>query len=340
MFKSLYIICWFVLLACSKKSSPSGTGETPPPVAVTKIVNVSTAAELKTALLYAKPNDEIVMADGVYNGKFVIEAAAAGTLTKPIILRGSSNAILDAGSINTGYVLHLQADYWIIKGFSITNGLKGIMADGINYTVIDGVKVYNIGEEGIHLRKFSSNNTIQNTDISNTGLKTPDYGEGIYIGSAKNNWANYSNGNPDLCDSNKILNNKIGPNITAECIDIKEGTTAGVISGNVFDATGITGANGGDSWIDVKGNNYLIENNTGTNPGGSIFKDGYQVHVAVNGWGNNNLFKNNTCTVNATGYGFNIQLSGSNGTTTGNKVYTNNIVNGAASGVSNIPLTN
>lgn len=336
---SIQVVCWLFITGCSKKSS-TGPAPVPPPVVTTNIIHVSTAAELKTALQKAKPLDEIVMADGVYKGKFVIEATADGVAGKPIILRGSRNAILDAENINTGYVLHLQADYWIIKGFTITNGLKGIMTDGANRNVIDGVKVHNIGEEGIHLRRFSSFNTIQNTDISDVGLKTPDYGEGIYIGSAKNNWATYTNGTPDLCDSNKILNNKIGPNITAECIDIKEGTTAGIIRGNSFDATGITGANSGDSWIDVKGNYYLIENNTGTNPGGSIFKDGYQVHVAVQGWGNYNEFKNNTSTVNAAGYGFNIQLSGSNGTTTGNKVYSNNSVTGASGGVSNIPLTN
>jgi hypothetical protein len=171
-------------------------------------------------------------------------------------------------------------------------------------------------------------------------LKTPDYGEGIYIGSAYSNWATYTNGLPDLCDSNKIISNKIGPGITAECIDIKEGTTGGIIKGNSFNATGITGANGGDSWMDVKGNNYLIEYNNGTNPGGTIFKDGYQVHVAYAGWGNNNEFKNNNCEVNASGYGFNVQLSGSNGTSTGNKVYTNNTVTGAVSGIANIPLSN
>ncbi len=322
--------------ACSKSNTPGTTT----PVVTTRIVNVSTATELKNALQNAQPADEIVMADGVYSGKFVIAASAQGTEAKPIILRGSRNAVLNAGDINTGYVLHLNADYWIIRGFTITNGLKGIMADGAHNNVIENVKVFNIGEEAIHLRKFSTHNTIQYTEISHAGLKTPDYGEGIYIGSAKNNWATYTNGNPDLCDSNRVLNNKIGPNITAECIDVKEGTTGGLIRGNQFDATGITGANSGDSWIDVKGNYYLIEENTGTNPGGSIFKDGYQVHCAVPGWGSYNTFRNNNCTVNATGYGFNIQLSGSNGTTTGNKVYSNNTVSGAAGGVSNIPLSN
>jgi len=330
------IATMLLLIACSKKTASVD----PVPSTGNRIINVSTATELKNALANAQAGDEIVLADGSYNGKFIIAPGVNGTSTKPIILRGSRNAVLDAGDINTGYVLYLQSNYWIIKGFTITNGLKGLMIDGSNHCVVDGIRIFNIGEEGLHLRKFSSHNTIQNTDISNTGLKTPDYGEGIYIGSAKNNWATYTNGNPDLCDSNSILNNKIGPNITAECIDVKEGTTGGIIRGNTFDATGITGANSGDSWIDVKGNYTLIENNNGTNPGGSIFLDGYQVHCAIAGWGNYNEFKNNNCTVNASGYGFNIQLSGSNGTTTGNKVYVNNIATGAASGVANIPLSN
>ncbi|HQV86085.1 MAG TPA: hypothetical protein PLO70_15245 [Chitinophagaceae bacterium] len=341
MLKFLHIITWFLLMSCNKGNTPSQTTPVVPPNPVSsRVVNVSTAAQLSAALLNALPGDEIVMANGIYKGKFVIGSAVSGTAAKPVLLRGSRNVILDAENVNTGYVLHLQASYWKVKGFTLTNGLKGLMVDGARYCVIDSIYVHTIGEEGIHLRKFSSQNTIQNSEVSNIGLKTPDYGEGIYIGSAKSNWATYTNGVPDLCDSNKIFNNKLGPGITAECIDIKEGTTGGIIRGNNFDATGITGANSGDSWIDVKGNNYLIEENTGYNPGGSIFKDGYQVHVAYAGWGNYNVFKNNECSVNAAGYGFNIQLSGSNGTSTGNKVYTDNTVSGALSGTANIPLSN
>lgn len=335
-------------MACSKSNTPASPAVPVAPATITSIpaaaplrtINVSTAAQLKAALLAAQAGDEIVMADGTYNGKFVIAPGVNGTATNPIILRGSRNAVLNAGDISTGYVLYLQSNYWILKGFTITNGLKGLMVDGSHHSTIDGVKIFHIGEEALHLRKYSTQNTITNCDISETGLGTPDYGEGIYIGSAKNNWATYTNGLPDLCDSNYIFINKIGPNVAAECIDVKEGTTAGIIRGNTFDATGITGANSGDSWIDVKGNNYLIESNNGTNPGGSIFKDGYQVHCAVDGWGNNNQFKSNNCAVNATGYGFNIQLSGSNGNTTGNKVYTSNTVTGAASGTANISLSN
>ena len=302
-------------------------------------IEVFTSAGLQQALNNAKVGDEIVLKDGNYKGNFTIPSTVNGTAKQPIILRGSTKAILDGNTTNTGYVLHLQANYWILKGFTITNGLKGLMSDNANNNVIDGLTINNIGEEAVHLRKFSCKNTIQNCNISNAGLKTADYGEGVYIGTAVSNWAKYSNGVEDKSDSNKVVNNTIGPNITAECIDIKEGTTGGIIRGNKFNSTGITGANSGDSWMDVKGNGYLIENNTGFNPKGSVLKDGYQVHCAVNGWGNNNLFKNNTCEVNADGYGINISLKSSKGEAKGNIVYENNNVMAAKSGVSNIPLT-
>lgn len=338
--KLLATIIALFIAACGKNSVPLQPGASAPAGITGRVVRVSDAVALKTALLDARPGDSIVLADGLYKGKFVIAAAANGTAAQPIRMVGSRNAILDADNINTGYVLHLQASHWRMRGFTISNGLKGLMMDAANNNIIDSLRIFHIGEEALHLRKFSSNNIISRCDISETGLKTPDYGEGIYIGSAKNNWANYSGGNPDNCDSNKVIQNHIGPNVTAECIDVKEGTTGGYIAHNYFDASGITGANGGDSWIDVKGNDTIIEYNEGYNPGGSSFKDGYQVHVAVQGWGNNNSFSNNSCTVNASGYGFNIQLSGSNGTSTGNKVYQSNTVTGAALGISNIALSN
>jgi hypothetical protein len=332
-----YIMLCSLFMSCSKKSITTTTGTSSLPK---RTVNVSTAAQLKDALLYAKPGDDIVLADGVYSQKFVIPDNVNGTASNPITLRGSRNAILDAGSINTGYVLHVQSDHWHIKGFTLKNGLKGIMADGANNILLDNLFVTNIGEEAIHLRKFSSKNTIQNCEITYAGLKTPDYGEGIYIGTAKSNWATVTNGELDRCDSNLVLNNKIGPFVAAECIDIKEGTTGGIIRGNTFDAKGIQGANSADSWVDVKGNYYLLENNTGHNSQPSALLDGYQVNVAYNGWGNYNEFKNNTCNVNAAGHGINVRLTSSNGTAVGNKVYTSNVVNGAAKGVSNIPLSN
>lgn len=323
----------FIALSCSKKATDIMVP------AKRRLISVNNSTELKNVLSIAKPGDSIVLKDGVYDGKFVINANNNGTKEQPITLIGTNKAVLDAGNKETGYVLSLQANYWRIKGISLTNGLKGLVADGANYCVVDGITVSQIGEEAIHLRKFSKHNIIQNSQITYTGLKTPDYGEGIYIGSAYSNWAKYSNGEPDRCDSNQVLNNKIGPYVAAECIDIKEGTTGGIIRGNTFEAQGITGANSADSWIDVKGNAYLIEDNLGNNTQPSVLKDGYQVNCAYKGWGSYNIFKNNVCNVNAEGYGFNIRLKSSKGEAVGNQVFSSNKVNSAASGVANIALT-
>lgn len=303
-----------------------------------RLVQVNTTAGLKKALAAAAPGDSIVLRDGVYTGKFVI--SNSGTKEQPILVTGTKNVILDAGAISSGYVLHITGSYNIVKGITVQNGLKGIMADGVTGVTIDAVHVTKIGTEGIHLRRFSSKNTVQNCTITYVGLETPDYGEGIYIGSAKNNWEKYSNGKPDRCDSNRILNNTIGPFITAECIDIKEGTTGGLVKGNRFNSEGITGANGGDSWIDVKGNNYSIEDNRGYNPPGNTkLADGYQVNCAYPGWGNNNVFKNNKSEVNADGYAFNVRLKSSQGEVTGTVVYASNTAVQAAKGLTNITIT-
>jgi hypothetical protein len=130
---------------------------------------------------------------------------------------------------------------------------------------------------------------------------------------------------PDHSDRNSIIGNDIA-DVTAEAIDIKEGTTGGLVSGNVMSSTGLVGA---DSWIDVKGNGWMIENNTGT--GGGALEDGIQVHVEAEGWGRGNTIRGNRLAVNAPGYGVYIHKKN-----LGNVVGCDNHVTGAAKGLSNI----
>lgn len=331
---NIYLVVAAILISCCVRSGYA----IQPFLVATKPIVVKNNAQLKRALATAKPGDSIMLEDGIYEGKFVIEASASGTKKAPIVLTGSRKAILDAGSIETGYVLSLKANHWKLKGFTVQNGLKGIVSDRANYNTIDGVFVTQLGEEAIHLRAFSNHNIIKNSEVTHTGKKRPGYGEGIYIGSAYSNWAKHSDGQPDQCDSNQVLNNKLGPFITAECIDIKEGTTGGIIRGNTFEAQGITGENSADSWIDIKGNHYLIEGNTGNNTQPSLLLDGYQVNCAYEGWGSYNKFKGNISNVNAAGYGINIKVKSSKGEAVGNEVYADNKVLNAAKGITNIEL--
>src|SRR5699024_11419784 len=56
------------------------------------------------------------------------------------------------------------------------------------------------------------------------------------------------------------------------------------------DLSGIVDDDTADSWVDVKGNDWLIEGNTGT----ASPVDGFQTHEILDGWGTGNVFRGNT----------------------------------------------
>ncbi|MEV4945912.1 right-handed parallel beta-helix repeat-containing protein [Streptomyces sp. NPDC053755] len=293
----------------------------PPATAAT--IEVSTTAQLKTALAGVRPGDTIHLADGTYTGNF--KATTPGTSAARITLTGSSRAVLTAGG---GYGLHLDgASYWTVKGVTVTGGQKGIMADTANGVVIDGVTVHGLDMEGVHFRKSSRNGVIRNSRIYDTGNDGRGMGEGVYVGSA--------NTLSDKSDNVQIVGNIIGPDVGGEAVDIKEGTTGARIIGNTFDGRGLTGANFDDSWVDVKGNNVLVENNTGRN----TTDNGFETHTQQSGWGCGTVFRgNHSDLTGATGpkqLAINVtNRSGSCPTT----VYSSNTVTGGK-GLTNIPVT-
>ncbi len=235
--------------------------------------------------------------------------------------------MLDGTGLNGHYGLHLDgADHWTVVGITVRNASKGIVTDRSNHVVIDGVEVSQIGAEGIHLRAFSSDGVVRDSLVHHTGVTKPQFGEGVYIGSATSNWGTHSGGAPDRSDRNRITGNRIWAT-GAESVDIKEGTTGGVLSGNTFDGAGMAGQNSADSWVDVKGNEWLVQGNTGTN----ALLDGFQTHVLLPGWGERNVFSGNRATVGSSGYGFRFH----NAASTGNVVTCDNVVVAAGAGVAN-----
>ena len=320
-------------IPCSGTATPTPT-PTPTPTSTTTTtttttdrVSVATSAQLSAALNAARPGQTIVMASGSYVGTFV--AASDGTIVSPITLTGPANAVLTTGSKTAGYGLHVTGNSWRLTGFSVSVAQKGIVLDGSTNTVIDTVDVGQIGQEAIHFRKNSSGGIIRNSRLHDTGLSTPAYGEGIYVGSAKSNWGSImgSSSTPDRSDRVLIENNVI-TNTSAEGIDIKEGTASGVVRGNVFVRAGYSGANYGDSWVDVKGNGYLFESNSGS---GTLL-DAFQVHSVLAGWGGSNIFRNNTVHSGVPGYEVRIESS-----EPGNRVYCTS--SAAGLGLTNVTCT-
>ncbi|MFG2130800.1 hypothetical protein ACGFNV_23700 [Streptomyces sp. NPDC048751] len=289
-------------------------------------VKVSDTATLEQALAQAQPGDSISLADGTYAGNFTAEIS--GTAAKPIFLCGGAGAVIDGGDTADGYAFHLdRVSYWRLMGFTVRDAQKGVMADGVVGTVIQGLTVEQIGDEAIHLRNFSSDNMVRDNTVRNTGLRSEKYGEGIYIGTAKSNWCTVSDCKTDTSDRNVVLGNHIS-GTTAESIDIKEGTSDGKVIDNTFDGSKLSGSHNNDSWVDVKGNGWLLQGNTGSHSP----EDGFQTHQLVSGWGTGNTFKDNTANVDGPGYGFHL-------TSDGNEVTCDNKATGAAEGLANVDCT-
>lgn len=290
----------------------------------TKAVDVSDSASLAAALAQAQPGQRIYPKAGVYQGPF--DASASGTQDSPIVLCGSSDVELIGRKGN--YALHLDgAAWWSVQGITIRDAQKGIVLDRTTHTSLVDIRLTDIGQEAVHLRTNSTDNTVAGLRIQNTGRTDAEFGEGVYIGSAKSNWCRYTNCSPDASDRNRILSNTFGPGITAENIDVKEGTTGGTVEGNTLSGEGMIDA---DSWIDVKGNGWQIRGNTGS----AAPQDGMQVHVPVSGWGTGNTFSGNTMAVDAPGYGVFVDKDAK-----GNVVSCGNTATGAAAGLTNVECT-
>lgn len=330
----LYASIGIALVAIASAATVASGEETP---SAGRTVDVGNAQQLTDALAAAKPGDTIKLAAGAYEGSFV--AGATGTEQAPITLTGPREAVLSNGK-GDGYGLHLdKAAYWKLTGFAVARSAKGIVLDRSQHVTIDGVEVSEVGAEAVHFRTSSSDNVIKNSVIHDTGKDKPQYGEGIYFGSAKSNWKKYGeNGGPDRSDRNQAIDNTLGPNVSAEHIDIKEGTEGGVVRGNRFDAHGISGENYADSWLDVKGNGYRIQSNTATFDGQGKLLDGYQTHTVVDGYGCGNTFQATESDLGgASGYAINV--TNQKKCKEPNVVYKDNKATNAGSGLTNIELT-
>jgi hypothetical protein len=288
-------------------------------------IPVSTSSQLGAALASARPGDLIELRDGRYPGGWVI--TASGAAGAPIVLCGSKNAVLEGGSFSRD-VLTLRASYWIIAGLSLTRGLRGVYTERASHNVLEYLSIWNLGQEAVHWRVFSSHNVIRRSAIQETGRSTPEWGEGVYIGSYRGHWCKSTSCQPDRSDSNAVIENVIGPDVTAESVDAKEGSTGGIIQRNTFNGRGMVRSQSWvDAWVEIAGNGYTVSDNQGS----ASPHDGFQVVVVATGWGNDNLFSRNIAEVGADGFGFRLNSKGS-----GNRVTCDNVVRAATAGFTNV----
>lgn len=269
-----------------------------PSAAQSNRILVSDTASLLTALQNVKAGDEIILRPGIYQADASsglwrpFQAEADGTPDQHIILRSEdaqNPAVISGSTTESKCALYITGSYWEIRDLKISTACKGIFLAKSEHSIIYGCEVSDIGEEAIHIIDNSSYNLVENCVIHNTGKKTPKYGEGVYIGSAKNA-TEYGFD----CHCNTVRGCKFGPNITADHVDIKEFTRGNLVEYCTFDGTGISGENGGDSFVEIKGNDTVVRYNTGRRSGCEKQLYGFDLSEQLEGWGQNNKIYDNT----------------------------------------------
>ena len=259
-------------------------------------VDVNDIEGLFIAMRSAEPGDIIRVAPGTYDytsyqGAQKIDTKAAGTAEAPITLTAADPEdppVLTGTAPENGYVLHIQGDYWIIENLDVTNAQKGVVFDHSSHSVIRNCRIFTTGAEAVALRDGSSFCTVERCSIHDTGLVSPGYGEGVYVGSAKS-----TTGFDYKCDHNRILYCTFR-NIAAEDIDVKEYTTGTEIAHCTFYGDGMTGENYAGSFVDIAGNGCSVHDNTGYRNKNPKIVAAFEIHEQAEGWGHQNSFRNNT----------------------------------------------
>jgi hypothetical protein len=184
-----------------------------------------TPSTIGAAIVGATAGDQIRMASGSYGGFSI--SNKLGTAADSITLCGPSTAVISNGLGLTNLA------YWQFLGFTVTGGTWNIYAQKVQHSVFGNLELKDAGQEAIQLWNTASDNVIRHNWIHDSGREAPQYGECIYIGSGGGKLAN-----KDPADRNLVLQNRLGPNCTAELVDIKHGTTGVVVRGNKGDGTG------------------------------------------------------------------------------------------------------
>lgn len=247
---------------------------------------VRSVAELDTAIDTARAGQIICLMPGTYdaalsNNKTIKISEKNGQAGKPITLRGQAGVVITNSGSEPG--IHVNKSSYIeLDQLAIQDTTRAIMLDESTRVSMSRLHVNRTSQEAIHFRTNSTHNVLINSKISHVGVNTRHghpalkrFAEAIYIGTAKSNWLK-AMGNaqtPDASNNNCVSGNTVGPQVAAEAIDVKEGTTQTYILNNSFDLSGISGHNFADSALDLKGSHIYVGNNRFTNADSSYIAD-------------------------------------------------------------------
>ena len=242
--------------------------------------NVSTSSALASALASATAGTVIRLAPGNYTGSFKV--GGSGTATKPIWICGPSTAVLTNGTPQSGKALTIDSKHDIVvAGITLRNNFKGLSVINSQRITATDMLIERVGYEAVHFRNQTSDSEIKYSTIRYTGMKVAKYGEGVYVGTSDSNFCLYNNCKVDRTVRISVFKNTIS-NTGAQAVEIKGGASDGVVAGNTING-------GGEAWVLIKGNNWLVADNGGA----TSSEFGYGTNGSLAGWGMDNIFVRN-----------------------------------------------
>jgi hypothetical protein len=197
-------------------------------------LTVRSAEELNAALTAARPGDVIRLApDRVYPGDKRV-TNRSGRKDRPIVVCGDRSAVW------TGDFKADGMNWWVFQGFTMRDAHQSFHAKRSSHNRVQGLEIYNIGQEAIHWLCSSTGNVVQGNWIHDTGTGSrPEFGEAVYLGTHPEHVeVRCGQSTLDRSDSNQVIDNRFGPNVPSEDVDAKEGTRWGVIARNRSDGRG------------------------------------------------------------------------------------------------------
>jgi hypothetical protein len=202
--------------------------------------------------------DTLYVKNGTYVNVYL--TGKSGTASQPITVKaypGHAPVIQGSGYSTGGRNRFTDCNYFVFDGFTVTNMNQGVFIESSHDFTLQNSMIYNIGQEGVHVRINSHHVTLKSNVIHDTGKGTSN-GEGIYVGTS-------SSGPSDNTNNVLAVNNTVY-NTTDEGIELKPGTSTCVVDNNTFYNTG---------------NYAAIEVNQNEIPGVQLF-DGNPGHVVRN----------------------------------------------------------
>lgn len=291
-------------------------------------VTVSSSEALERALASARPGDVIRLArNTVYAGTRRV-TGRSGTKKRPIVVCGDRSAVW------TGDFKADGMNWWVFQGFTIRDAFQSFHAKRSSHNRVQGLEIFNVGQEGIHFLCSSVGNVIQGNWIHDTGTGPhPEFGEAVYLGTHPEHIeARCGQSTLDRSDSNQVIENRFGPNVRSEDVDAKEGTRWGVIARNTSDGRGkvvIAGQFSASIKVQQQTKGYRVSRNRidgGAATAGTAVGDAIQLLGA-----SAEAHRNEVRLGPATGYAIRAKK-------TGNVVYCDNLAD-PSSRLSNVPCT-